>query len=47
MEKGFIACIERKAFPEEKELKTDGEFEAHLISLNVEVKSLSDNWNYI
>ena len=34
MEEGFEACIERKAYPEVKELKADGDFEAHLIALS-------------
>src|SRR6266496_3279163 len=28
------ACIERKPYPEVKELKADGDFEAHLIALS-------------
>lgn len=34
VEEGFEACIERKAYPEVKELKADGDFEAHLIALS-------------
>jgi transposase len=34
VEEGFQACIERKAYPEVKELKADGDFEAHLIALS-------------
>jgi hypothetical protein len=34
IEEGFEACIERKAYPEVKELKADGDFEAHLIALS-------------
>ncbi len=34
IEDGFEDCIERKPYPEVKELKTDGDFEAHLIALS-------------
>jgi len=34
VEDGFEACIERKPYPEVKELKADGDFEAHLIALS-------------
>lgn len=34
VEDGFEACIERKPYPEVKESKTDGDFEAHLIALS-------------
>jgi transposase len=34
IEEGFEACVERKVYPEIKELKTDGDFEAHLIALS-------------
>ncbi len=35
VEDGFEACVERKAYPAEvKELKADGDFEAHLIALS-------------
>jgi transposase len=34
IEEGFEACIERKSYPEVKELKADGDFEAHLIALS-------------
>ena len=34
VEEGFEACIDRKAYPEVKEIKTDGDFEAHLIALS-------------
>ena len=34
IEEGFEACIERKVYPEVKDLKTDGDFEAHLIALS-------------
>ena len=35
VEEGFEACIERKAYPSEvRELKADGDFEAHLIALS-------------
>ena len=34
VEDGFEACIERKPYPEVKEIKADGDFEAHLIALS-------------
>jgi len=34
VEEGFEACIDRKSYPEIKEVKTDGEFEAHLIAIS-------------
>ena len=34
VEDGFDACIERKAYPEVKPSKVDGEFEAHLIAIS-------------
>ncbi len=34
VEDGFEACIDRKPYPEVKELKADGDFEAHLIALS-------------
>jgi transposase len=34
VEEGFEACMERKAYPEIKDIKTDGDFEAHLIALS-------------
>lgn len=34
VEDGFESCIERKTYPEAKELKADGDFEAHLIALS-------------
>lgn len=34
VEEGFEACIERKAYPAVKEVKTDGDFEAHLIAIS-------------
>lgn len=34
VEEGFDACIERKAYPDIKVSKTDGEFEAHLIAIS-------------
>lgn len=34
VEEGFEACIERKAYPPVKEIKADGDFEAHLIALS-------------
>jgi transposase len=34
VEEGFEACIDRKSYPAVKEVKTDGEFEAHLIAIS-------------
>ncbi len=34
VEEGFEACIDRKPYPEVKEIKADGDFEAHLIALS-------------
>lgn len=34
VEDGFESCIERKPYPEVKEIKADGDFEAHLIALS-------------
>jgi transposase len=34
VEDGFDACIERKSYPDVKEIKADGDFEAHLIALS-------------
>ena len=34
VEKGFEACMDRKSYPEVKEVKTDGDFEAHLIAIS-------------
>ena len=34
VEEGFEACMERKPYPQKKESKTDGDFEAHLIALS-------------
>lgn len=34
VEDGFEACIDRKAYPEVKDIKTDGDFEAHLVALS-------------
>jgi transposase len=34
VEEGFESCIERKPYPEVKELKAEGDFEAHLIALS-------------
>jgi len=34
VEEGFEACMERKAYPEAREVKTDGDFEAHLVALS-------------
>lgn len=33
-EEGFEACIDRKPYPEKKEVKADGDFEAHLGALS-------------
>ena len=34
VEEGFEACMDRKAYPEVKDIKTDGDFEAHLVALS-------------
>ena len=34
VEEGFESCIERKPYPEKQNIKTDGDFEAHLIALS-------------
>jgi len=34
VEEGFEVCMERKLYPEVKEIKTDGDFEAHLIAIS-------------
>ncbi len=34
VEDSFEACIERKPYPHKKEIKTDGDFEAHLVALS-------------
>ena len=34
VEEGFEACMDRKPYPEKKEVKTDGDFEAHLVALS-------------
>jgi transposase len=34
VEEGFEACIDRKPYPEVRERKADGDFEAHLIALS-------------
>ena len=34
VEEGFEACMERKAYSGTKELKADGDFEAHLVALS-------------
>ena len=34
VEDSFEACIERKPYPQKKEIKTDGDFEAHLVALS-------------
>ena len=33
VEEGFAACMDRKPYPEVKDIKTDGEFEAHLVAI--------------
>lgn len=34
VEEGFEACMDRKPYPEKKNIKTDGDFEAHLVALS-------------
>jgi transposase len=34
VEEGFEACVDRKSYPQIKEVKTDGDFEAHLIAIS-------------
>jgi transposase len=34
VEEGFEACIDRKPYPEIKDIKTDGDFEAHLVAIS-------------
>jgi hypothetical protein len=34
IEDGFEACMDRKPYPEVKDVKTDGDFEAHLVALS-------------
>src|SRR5665811_404761 len=34
VEEGFEACMDRKPYPEKKEVKADGDFEAHLVALS-------------
>ena len=34
VEEGFEACMDRKPYPEVKDIKTDGEFEAHLVAIS-------------
>src|ERR1035437_1780775 len=34
VEDGFDACIERKIYPDVRDSKTDGDFEAHLIAIS-------------
>ncbi len=34
VEEGFESCMERKAYPEVRDIKADGDFEAHLIALS-------------
>ena len=34
VEEGFEACMDRKPYPEVKTIKTDGDFEAHLVAIS-------------
>jgi len=34
VEEGFESCIERKPYPQKGPIKTDGDFEAHLVALS-------------
>jgi transposase len=34
VEEGFEACVDRKPYPQKKEIKADGDFEAHLVALS-------------
>jgi transposase len=34
VEEGFEACIDRKSYPEVKDIKADGDFEAHLVAIS-------------
>jgi transposase len=34
VEEGFDVCIDRKPYPAKQKLKTDGDFEAHLIAIS-------------
>ena len=34
IEEGFEACMDRKPYPEVKEILTDGNFEAHLVAIS-------------
>jgi len=34
VEEGFEACMDRKPYPEIKDIKTDGDFEAHLVAIS-------------
>lgn len=34
VEEGFESCIERKPYPKKGPIKTDGDFEAHLVALS-------------
>jgi transposase len=34
VEEGFESCIERKPYPNKGPIKTDGDFEAHLVALS-------------
>ena len=34
VEQGFESCMDRKPYPEVKEIKADGDFEAHLVAIS-------------
>jgi transposase len=34
VEEGFEACMDRKPYPEVKDIKADGDFEAHLVAIS-------------
>lgn len=34
VEEGFEACMDRKPYPEAKDIMTDGDFEAHLVAIS-------------
>lgn len=34
VEEGFEVCMDRKPYPEVKDIKTDGDFEAHLVAIS-------------
>jgi transposase len=34
VEEGFESCIDRKPYPQIKDIKTDGDFEAHLVAIS-------------